>query len=93
MHRREIENGGAFDEACRIDIMKEETKFPVLLLDDVLSELDDSRRIFADSIEGIQALITSTEKVLQGTAINRHFSMEMDRKRNERAPLAKDSIR
>jgi DNA replication and repair protein RecF len=49
---------------AEIDIMKEETgEFPVLLLDDVLSELDDSRKEYLlDSIEGIQALITSTEK-------------------------------
>lgn len=49
---------------AEIDIMKEETgEYPVLLLDDVLSELDDRRKEYLlDSIEGIQTLITSTEK-------------------------------
>jgi DNA replication and repair protein RecF len=49
---------------AEIDLMKEETsEFPVLLLDDVLSELDDRRKEYLlDSIEGIQTFITSTEK-------------------------------
>jgi len=49
---------------AEIDIIKEETgEYPVLLLDDVLSELDDRRKEYLlDSIEKIQALITSTDK-------------------------------
>ncbi|NLK87821.1 MAG: DNA replication/repair protein RecF [Clostridiaceae bacterium] len=49
---------------AEIDLMKEETEeSPVLLLDDVLSELDDRRKEYLlDNIEGIQAFITSTEK-------------------------------
>lgn len=49
---------------AEIDLMKDETgEYPVLLLDDVLSELDDNRREYLlDSIEGIQTLITSTER-------------------------------
>jgi len=46
-----------------IEIMKEETgETPVLLLDDVMSELDSSRQEYLfDSIEGIQTFITCTE--------------------------------
>ena len=49
---------------AEIDFMKEETsEYPVLLLDDVLSELDDRRKEFLlDNIEGLQTFITSTEK-------------------------------
>ncbi len=49
---------------AEIDLMKEETdEFPVLLLDDVLSELDDRRKEYLlDNIEGMQTFITSTEK-------------------------------
>ena len=49
---------------AEIDLMKDETgEYPVLLLDDVLSELDDNRKEYLlESIEGIQTLITSTEK-------------------------------
>jgi DNA replication and repair protein RecF len=49
---------------AEIDLMKEETgEFPVLLLDDVLSELDDRRKEYLlDNIEGLQTFITSTEK-------------------------------
>lgn len=49
---------------AEIDLMKEETgEPPILLLDDVLSELDDSRKEYLlDNICGIQTLITSTEK-------------------------------
>lgn len=49
---------------AEIDIMKEETgEYPVLLLDDVLSELDDRRKEYLlDSIDEIQTLITSTDK-------------------------------
>ncbi len=49
---------------AEIDLMKEESgEYPVLLLDDVLSELDDSRKEYLlDNIEEIQTLITSTEK-------------------------------
>ena len=63
---------------AEIDIMKEETgEYPVLLLDDVLSELDDRRKEYLlDSIEGIQTLITSTEKRFStGTAKDARFSM------------------
>ena len=47
-----------------IDIMKEETgDFPVLLLDDVMSELDSSRQEFLlKSLDHIQTFITSTDK-------------------------------
>lgn len=49
---------------AEIDLIRDETgENPVLLLDDVLSELDDSRKEYLlDNIEGIQTLITSTEK-------------------------------
>jgi DNA replication and repair protein RecF len=49
---------------AEIDLMKDETEeFPVLLLDDVLSELDDRRKEYLlDNIEGMQTFITSTEK-------------------------------
>ncbi len=49
---------------AEIDIIKEETDdFPVLLLDDVLSELDDRRQEFLlESIDGMQTFITCTEK-------------------------------
>ncbi len=49
---------------AEIDLMKEETgEFPVLLLDDVLSELDDRRKEYLlDNIDGMQTFITSTEK-------------------------------
>ncbi len=49
---------------AEIDLMKEETgEFPVLLLDDVLSELDDRRKEYLlDSIDGMQTFITSTDK-------------------------------
>lgn len=49
---------------AEIDLMKDETgEFPVLLLDDVLSELDDKRKEYLiDNIDRIQTFITSTEK-------------------------------
>lgn len=49
---------------AEIDIIKEETgDFPVLLLDDVLSELDDRRQEFLlDSINGMQTFITCTDR-------------------------------
>ncbi len=49
---------------AEIDIIKKETGyFPVLLLDDVMSELDISRRKFlTESIKTKQTFITSTEK-------------------------------
>lgn len=47
-----------------IDIMKEETgEYPVLLLDDVLSELDNKRQEYLfENIEDIQTFITCTDK-------------------------------
>lgn len=49
---------------AEIDIMREETgEYPVLLLDDVLSELDGSRQEYLfESIENIQTFITCTDK-------------------------------
>ena len=46
-----------------IDLMKEETgEYPVLLLDDVMSELDQSRQNFLmDNVKQIQTFITSTD--------------------------------
>lgn len=51
-----------------IDIMKEDTgENPVLLLDDVLSELDSKRQEFLfENIEGIQTFITCTDRNLFG---------------------------
>jgi DNA replication and repair protein RecF len=47
-----------------IDILKEETnEFPILLLDDVMSELDKSRQEYLlDNLKGIQTFITTTDK-------------------------------
>ena len=48
---------------AEIDLMKEETgEYPVLLLDDVMSELDDSRQLhLLETIEGkVQTFITTT---------------------------------
>lgn len=49
---------------AEIDIIKEETnEVPVLLLDDVMSELDKKRRRYlVGAIDGIQAFITTTDK-------------------------------
>ena len=49
---------------AEIDLMKEESgEIPVLLLDDVLSELDDKRKEYLlDSIDGVQTFITCTDK-------------------------------
>jgi DNA replication and repair protein RecF len=49
---------------AEIDLIKEEIgEFPVLLLDDVLSELDGRRKEYLlDSINGLQAFITCTDK-------------------------------
>lgn len=49
---------------AEIDIMKEETEeYPVLLLDDVLSELDNSRQEYLfENIEKIQTFITCTDR-------------------------------
>lgn len=48
---------------AEIDLMKEESgDFPVLLLDDVLSELDDRRKEYLlESISGLQTFITCTD--------------------------------
>lgn len=53
---------------AEIDIMKEETgEYPVLLLDDVLSELDGSRQEYLfGSIENIQTFITCTDRSFFG---------------------------
>ena len=47
-----------------IDIVKEDTdQFPVLLLDDVMSELDNCRQEYLlNNLEGIQTFITCTDK-------------------------------
>jgi len=49
---------------AEIDIMKEESgEYPVLLLDDVLSELDDKRKEYLiESIENVQTFITCTDR-------------------------------
>lgn len=49
---------------AEIDIMKEETgEWPVLLLDDVMSELDTKRQEYLfENLDGIQVFITCTEK-------------------------------
>lgn len=49
---------------AEIDLMKEESnEIPVLLLDDVLSELDDKRKEYLlDSIDGVQTFITCTDR-------------------------------
>lgn len=49
---------------AEIDLMQEESgEFPVLLLDDVLSELDDRRKEFLlESIGGLQTFITCTDR-------------------------------
>ena len=49
---------------AEIDLIKEETsELPVLLLDDVMSELDAKRKGYLmESIKGIQTFITCTEK-------------------------------
>jgi len=48
---------------AEIDLMKEESgDFPVLLLDDVLSELDDRRKEYLlENISGLQTFITCTD--------------------------------
>lgn len=47
-----------------IDIVKDETgQFPVLLLDDVMSELDNNRQEYLlNNLDGIQTFITCTDK-------------------------------
>jgi len=49
---------------AEIDLMKEESgEYPVLLLDDVLSELDDRRKEYLlDSIGAVQTFITCTDR-------------------------------
>ena len=49
---------------AEIDLMKEESgEYPVLLLDDVLSELDDRRKEYLiESIENVQTFITCTDR-------------------------------
>ncbi len=49
---------------AEIDIMKEETnEYPILLLDDVMSELDEKRQLYVlNNIKGIQTIITCTGK-------------------------------
>lgn len=50
---------------AEIDIIVSETdKMPVLLLDDVMSELDEKRRnIFMKQVKNVQTFITSTERI------------------------------
>ena len=50
-----------------IDIIKEETgEYPVILLDDVLSELDKSRQEYLlENLKGIQTFITCTENIFE----------------------------
>lgn len=58
---------------AEIDLMKEETgEYPVLLLDDVLSELDDRRKEYLlDNIDGMQTFVTCTD--------NRFFNRSFDK--------------
>lgn len=61
---------------AEIDIMREETgEFPVLLLDDVLSELDNSRQEYLfENIESIQTFITCTDRsFFKRTGVNARF--------------------
>ncbi len=53
---------------AEVELIKENIgEYPVLLLDDVLSELDESRRNYVlNKIKGIQVIITCTEKDLFG---------------------------
>ena len=50
---------------CELEIIKEETReTPILLLDDFMSELDETRRkSFLDNITGSQVIITCTDKI------------------------------
>jgi len=71
-----------------IDLVKQITgDKPILLLDDVLSELDKSRQNYLlDSIDGIQTLITCTgveEFVKHRFSINKIFHVENGMARNE----------
>jgi len=52
---------------AEVEMIKNETgETPVLLLDDVMSELDEKRRrCLLESVEGIQILMTTTEKDIQ----------------------------
>jgi len=48
-------------------IMRERGEYPVLLLDDITSELDYSRRQYLfDKVKGMQAIITCTDAELMG---------------------------
>ena len=49
---------------AEVELFKEEKgEYPVLLLDDIMSELDKSRQEFViDKIKNMQIFITSTEK-------------------------------
>ena len=61
---------------AEIDIMKEETgEYPVLLLDDVLSELDNRRQEYLfESIDSIQTFITCTDRsFFRKTGVNARF--------------------
>lgn len=50
---------------CELKIVKEEIEdFPILLLDDFMSELDENRRkSFLENIKGNQVIITCTDKI------------------------------
>lgn len=57
---------------AEVELIKDDTgESPVLLLDDVLSELDESRRGYVlNNIENIQVVITCTDKDLFGSIPN-----------------------
>lgn len=50
---------------CELEIIKEEIgETPILLLDDFMSELDETRRkSFLDNITNSQVIITCTDKI------------------------------
>ena len=50
---------------CELEIIKDEiNEYPILLLDDFMSELDEKRiKSFLDKIENTQVIITCTEKI------------------------------
>ena len=71
---------------AEVELIKDDTgETPVLLLDDVLSELDESRRSYIlNNIENIQVIITCTDKDLFGNIPNVNL-IDVEKIRNEGA--------
>lgn len=71
---------------AEVELIKDDTgETPVLLLDDVLSELDESRRGYIlNNIENIQVIITCTDKDLFGNIPNVNL-IDVEKIRNEGA--------